>query len=73
MRLKNFMKTSTSKPKFTEQFEPAPAIHAPQLPSNYTQIRQRAEEIYRTRGGAMGMTLNDWLKAELELNRELES
>ena len=67
------MKTLTSKPKSTEQFEPAPAIHAPRLPRNYSQIRQRAQEIYRARGGAMGMTLNDWLKAELELKQELEN
>ena len=67
------MKTLTSKPKFSEQDEPAPAIHAPQLPRNCRQIRQRAQEIYRARGGAMGMTLNDWLKAELELKQELES
>lgn len=67
------MKTETSKPKSTVQFEPAPAIHAPQLPRNYRQIRQRAREIYRARGGAPGMALKDWLKAELELKQALEN
>jgi len=51
----------------------APVIQSPQLPRNFERIRQRAHEIYRARGGAMGMTLNDWLKAELELKQELES
>ena len=49
----------------------APVIHSPQFPHNFEQIRQRAQEIYRARGGMMGMTLNDWLKAELELKQEL--
>ena len=49
----------------------APVIHTPQLPHNYEQIRQRACEIYAARGGMMRMTLNDWLKAELELKQEL--
>ena len=66
------MKTLTSKPKFSNSHERAPAIHAPQLPRNYEQIRQRAQEIYRARGGMMGMTLNDWLKAEQELKQEPE-
>ena len=33
------------------------------------QICQRAREIYRARGGMMGMTLNDWLLAEQQLKR----
>ncbi len=50
----------------------ATAIHTPQLPRNFERIRQRAQEIYRARGGMMGMTLSDWLKAELELKQEIE-
>ena len=65
------MKTSTSKPKFTEQYESAPVIQSPRLPRNYEQIRQRAQAIYRARGGMMRMALNDWLKAEEELKQEL--
>ena len=43
----------------------------PQLPRNYEQIRQRAQDdLPRARGGMMGMTLNDWLKAEQELKQE---
>ena len=49
----------------------ATAIHAPWLPRNFEKIRQRAQAIYRARGGMMRMTLNDWLKAELELKQEL--
>jgi hypothetical protein len=65
------MKTSTSNPKFTEKYASAPVIHVPQLPRDFEQIRQRAQEIYRARGGMMGMTLNDWLKAEQELKQAL--
>jgi hypothetical protein len=65
------MKTSTPKTKFTKQYMSAPVIHSPQLPRDFEQIRQRAQEIYRARGGMMGMTLNDWLKAEQELKQEL--
>ena len=49
----------------------APVIHAAQLPREFEHIRQRAQEIYSARGGMMGMTLNDWLRAEQELKREL--
>jgi hypothetical protein len=66
------MKTSTSKPKITGQCEGAPAIHTPWLPRDCEQIHQRAQAIYRARGGMMRMTLNDWLRAELELKQELE-
>ena len=48
----------------------APVIHTPQLPRNYEQIRKRAETFYAARNGMIGMTLNDWLKAELELKQE---
>ena len=49
----------------------APVIQSPQLPRKFEQIRQRAQAIYRARGGVMGMTLNDWLKAEQELKQAL--
>lgn len=61
------MKSSTLKPEFTGQFSSASTIQTPQLPGNYEQIRQRAQEIYRARGG---MTLNDWLKAEQQLEQK---
>jgi hypothetical protein len=48
-----------------------PVIRTPRLPRNYKRICQRAQAIYRARGGMMGMTLNDWLKAEQELKQEL--
>jgi hypothetical protein len=65
------MKTSTLKTKFTKQYMSAPVIRTPRLPRNYKRICQRAQAIYRARGGMMGMTLNDWLKAEQELKQEL--
>ena len=65
------MKTSTSKPKLTEEYMGATTIHITQLPRNYQEIRRRAQKIYVARGGMMGMTLNDWLQAEQELKQEL--
>ena len=49
----------------------APVVHILQMPRNFEQIRQRAQAIYRARGGMMGMTLNDWIKAEQELKQVL--
>ena len=50
----------------------ATATHTPQLPRNFEQIRQRAEAFYAARHGMIGMTLNDWLKAEQELKPKFE-
>ena len=50
----------------------ATAIHTPQLPRHFEQIRKRAEEFYAARNGMIGMTLNDWLKAEQKLKPEFE-
>jgi hypothetical protein len=49
----------------------ATAIHVPQLQQDSGKIRQRAQAIYRARGGMMRMTLSDWLKAGLALEQEL--
>jgi hypothetical protein len=57
--------------KMSPQPMSATAIHTPQVPPDLEKIRQRARAIYRARGGTMIMTLNDWLKAELELKQEL--
>jgi len=65
------MEALTSKRKFIEQFESAPTIPTPWLPRDCEQIHQRAQAIYRARGGMMRMTLNDWLKAEQELKQQL--
>ena len=40
------------------------------LPRDFEQIRQHADEIYHARAGMMRMTLNDWLKTELELKQQ---
>ena len=42
----------------------------PGLPHNFEQIRHRAHEIYMEHGGAQGMALSEWLKAEQELAKE---
>lgn len=64
------MKKSTPNPRFKKLcLRAAPAIRTFQLPRNYEQILQRAQEFYRARGGMAGMTLNDWLKAEQELKQ----
>ena len=57
----------TSKRKHSGQFQSAPTIHAPKLPPTPEQIRQRAHEIFQSRGGAAGRELDDWLQAEQEL------
>jgi hypothetical protein len=57
-------------PKMSPPPKRSPAIQAPRLPRNFEQIRKRAEELYAARHGMIGMTLNDWLKAELELKQE---
>jgi len=61
------------KTKFSEKYVSASAIHTPWLPRNYEQICQHAQAIYRAQGGMTRMTLNDWLKAELELKQEPEN
>ncbi len=63
----------TSKHNSTEQYQSAPTLQTPKPPPTPEQIRQRARAIYAARGGMDGMALNDWLKAEQELKRELES
>ncbi|MDB6015970.1 MAG: hypothetical protein JWR19_459 [Pedosphaera sp.] len=62
----------TSKKNHTEQYQSAPTMRTPAPPPTAEQIRQRAHEIYRARGGGEGLALNDWLKAEEEIKRKLE-
>lgn len=57
----------TSKRNANEQYRSTPTIHSAQLPLTWGQIYQRARDIYFSRGGTEGMTLNDWLQAEQEL------
>ncbi|HUC86170.1 MAG TPA: hypothetical protein VL970_13320 [Candidatus Acidoferrales bacterium] len=65
------MKKTTSTPKSSPPLS-ATAIHTPQLPPNVQRIRKRAEELYAARNGMIGMTLDDWRKAEQELKQETE-
>ncbi len=62
----------TSKRKSTGQYHSAPTIHSPQLPHVTEKIRQRAHEIFLARGGTEGTALDDWLKAEQELQKQLD-
>ncbi|MGA3265961.1 MAG: DUF2934 domain-containing protein [Verrucomicrobiota bacterium] len=57
----------TSKRKASERNQSAPTIHTPKLPPSPEQIQQRAQAIYRARGGGPGRELDDWLQAEREL------
>ena len=57
----------TRKQKQIGQFQSAPTIHTPKLPPTLEQIRQRAQAIYRARGGGPGRELDDWLQAERDL------
>jgi hypothetical protein len=66
------MKRTTSTRKMSPQHLSATAIHTPPLAHNFERIRKRAEELYAARNGMIGMTLNDWLKAEQELKQEPE-
>ena len=47
----------------------SPVSTAPGVPPTPEQIRQRAHEIFLTRGGAPGQELDDWLRAEQELKQ----
>ena len=58
--------------KITSRLMSATAMHVPQLRKKFEQIRQRAEAFYAARNGMIGMTLNDWLKAEQELKPKFE-
>ncbi|HVU07943.1 MAG TPA: DUF2934 domain-containing protein [Verrucomicrobiae bacterium] len=62
------MKTSSQKRK--QQYESAPTIKTPMTPPTVEEIRQRAHEIFLTRGGIQGKELDDWLMAEQELIRK---
>jgi len=61
----------TSKPKANDLYQSASHIPTAQRALTLEQIRQRAHDIYVTRGGTEGMTLNDWLQAEQELKHEI--
>jgi len=47
-------------------------MQTPKLPPSPEQIRQRVRAIYAARGGMEGMALNDWLRAEQELERQFK-
>ncbi len=41
--------------------------------SRISRIARRAHEIYEARGGAHGKALEDWLRAEREIDAEMEN
>ena len=55
------------------------AAHTPnpnqsgQQPSRLNRIARRAHEIYEARGGNDGKDLDDWLRAEREVDAEIDA
>ncbi len=43
---------------------------APDVPLTIEEIRHRAHEIFKARGGTPGNELDDWLRAERELKQQ---
>ena len=62
---KNIMKTKTRKENTSQAGTQNSLTRRP--PPTYEQIRGRAYQIYRARGGTNGRELDDWLQAEHEL------
>jgi Protein of unknown function (DUF2934) len=44
-----------------------------QQPSRLSRIARRAHEIYEARGGHDGKDLDDWLRAEREVDAEIDA
>jgi Protein of unknown function (DUF2934) len=61
----------TAKSKY-EELEPevdvSQPVHSTATRPTHEQIAERAYQLYEERGGEDGHALEDWLKAELELN-----
>ena len=49
-----------------------PASDGEPLEPRLTRIARRAHELYEARGGQDGRDLDDWLKAEREIDAEVE-
>jgi len=50
-----------------------PSSLRPPHESRMDRIARRAHEIYEARGGQHGKALEDWLKAETEIDAEMEA
>lgn len=59
------LKRDNSQTKSAQQRKDASASHIP----THDQIKRRAHEIYLERGASPGNELDDWLRAERELER----
>lgn len=59
-----------TKLKKNQPYESSPTIKTPALPPAPEEIRQRAHEIFLSRGGIPGRELEDWLLAEHQLKQE---
>jgi hypothetical protein len=61
-----------SKPKDGKQPKGTPTVRAAALSPNQRpdEIRQRAQELFKARGGTPGHELDDWLRAEQQLKEE---
>jgi hypothetical protein len=54
----------------TKEQQPQNRKNAPSADEIREEIRQRAEEIYRKRGGSPGDELSDWIIAEKEIRKK---
>jgi hypothetical protein len=61
---------NNTKLKKNQPHESAPTIKTPGSPITHEEIRLRAYEIFRTRGGVHGNDQDDWLLAEHELKQK---
>ena len=50
-----------------------PSSWRPPHESRMDRIARRAHEIYEARGGQHGKAMEDWLKAEAEIDAEMEA
>ena len=57
----------TPKQKSNAQYQSAPTIQTPKLPSTPEQIRQRAQEIHVARGGVKGIVVMLWKAIRIEI------
>jgi Protein of unknown function (DUF2934) len=60
------VKTSTTSAPMTAKA--APTVTAKRTPPTFEEIAKRSFELYLARGGQDGHDVEDWLRAEAELN-----
>jgi hypothetical protein len=56
-----------------ETFNPRAGAPKPPQPARLNRIARRAHELYEARGGRDGNDLDDWLRAEREIDAEIDA